>query len=356
MLFSSIINAAISKEYDRPLMQKEVFEVSNGLQQYLKKYGRDIELPITYNDLLHYQYTNAIKDKQGKHTHWENVVYAAEILEPLHKKLLDIYQLLTQQQADNFTIEAIDFCEFANSMPYRITVLHKQTKKRSWFYIKMADASRLFGLELEHLFTTNTINFLYHNNTLVETHIDGIPGDDFIAQATNMQPAEKLALAKAFIEFNEQCFAKLLGDMRSYNFVVVKNSNGSFTCKPIDFDQQCYEGKLALYFAQFYKENYPYCQLVSEVLNDQLIEQHRLLARKKMAEQAKFNQQQVIDIVEVLLPEQITDGYKIIQLKNGLNTYFDTNVFAKCKTMGAILFQLLQQLQIFSMHLHKPVL
>jgi hypothetical protein len=356
MHFSFITNAAISNQNDRPLMQKEVFEVSKGLQQYLKKYHRDIELPIAYNDLLNYQYTNAIKDENGKHTHWENVVYAADVLKTLHKKLLSTFQLLTLQQANNFVISAIDFCEFANSMPYRITVLCKQTKVLSWFYIKMADASRLFGLELEYLFSTNTINFLYHKNTLVETHIDGIPGDDFIVRVVNMQLAEKIAVAKAFIEFNEHCFARLLGDMRSYNFVVLNNTDGTYTFKPIDFDQQCYEGNLALYFAQFYKENYQYFQLVTEVLNNQLIEQHRQLARKNMAEQAKYKQLQIVHILEVLLPEQITDGYKIIQLKNGLNAYFKIDEFTDCKTMGNILIQLLQQLQIFSFPLHKPVL
>lgn len=347
MHFSYITNAAISKQNDRPLMQKEVFEVSNGLQQYLKKYNRDIELPITYKDLLYYQYTNAIKDKNGKHTHWENVVYAAEMLPQLYKKLLLTYQLLTKFDSNNFTVAAIDFCEFANSMPYRITVVHKQTKLASWFYIKMADASRLYGLELEYLLTTNIINFFYHQNTLVETHIDGIAGDDFLLQLPSCSLVEKKQIAQAFILFNEQCFARLLGDMRSYNFVVLNNTNGTYTFKPIDFDQQCYEGKLALYFAQFYKENNIYIQLVNEVLTTQQIEYFRQIARGNMAIQANTNANQLTNLLTVLLPEQITDGYKIIALKTALNAYFNTHVFTSCKTMGAILQQLLQQLNVF---------
>lgn len=346
MQFSAITNAAVTNENDRPLMQKEVFEVSTSLQQYLNKYGRDIALPVAYNDLLHYQYTNAIKDKNGKYTHWENVVYAPNVLLQLHKKLVHTYQLLTQIDDNDIIIAAIDFCEFANSMPYRITVLHRHTKIMSWYYIKMADASRLYGLELEHLLTINPINFFYHKNTLIEAHIEGIPGDDFIVQLPNLTAIEKLQVAQAFILFNEQCFARLLGDMRSYNFVVIKN-NGNYTFRPIDFDQQCYEGKLALYFAHFYKENIAYFHLVHSMLTANEIEQLRQIARKNMAAQALLHTTQLTHLLQVLLPDKITDGYKIIALKTALNNYCNTLAFTPCKTMGAILQQLLTQLTIY---------
>ena len=56
MQFNEIINAKLSQEIDRPLMKKDLFPVSDGLQQYLHNYGRDIKLPMVYKDLLNYRY------------------------------------------------------------------------------------------------------------------------------------------------------------------------------------------------------------------------------------------------------------------------------------------------------------
>ncbi|MEJ0106235.1 MAG: hypothetical protein WDO19_28415 [Bacteroidota bacterium] len=53
-----------------------------------------------------------------------------------------------------------------------------------------------------------------------EEHIPGIPGDVFIARMLDNPETNKTRLAKEFVKFNERCFVRLLGDMRSYNFVV----------------------------------------------------------------------------------------------------------------------------------------
>ena len=106
---------------------------------------------------------------------------------------------------------------------------------------------------------------------MVEEHIEGIPGYNFLETTDELKGEEKKLLSEAFIRFNESCFARLLGDMRSYNFVVLKNNDvqNPFTIKAIDFDQQCYEGKLNYNLPQFYKENYPYVQLATAVLTDE---------------------------------------------------------------------------------------
>jgi hypothetical protein len=41
--------------------------------------------------------------------------------------------------------------------------------------VKKADASRVYGLELEHLLSPNRLNFLTHGNTLIEEHIAASP-------------------------------------------------------------------------------------------------------------------------------------------------------------------------------------
>src|SRR5690606_41692416 len=61
---------------------------------------------------------------------------------------------------------------------------------------------------------------------------------------------EKAQIAKEFVKFNERCFIGLLGDMRSYNYVVIPIHDFDqvvYRIRPIDFDQQSYEGKIEVY-------------------------------------------------------------------------------------------------------------
>ena len=81
--------------------------------------------------------------------------------------------------------------------------------------------------------------------------------------------------------------------MRSYNFVVLtpKQAEQTFIIKAIDFDQQCYEGKMNLYLPQFYKENYPYVKLCQLILSDAAIEKIRQDERKQLTLIAKNNKE-----------------------------------------------------------------
>ncbi len=346
MHFHHIINAAHSKENDRPLMQKEVYPVSHQLQHYLQLFNRDIALPIAYSDLFHYQYTNAIKDENGKHTHWENVVYEPATLAELTSKLIATYQLLNQLSSADYSITAIDFCEFANSMPFRISLSDNADNSTNYFYIKAADASRVYGLELEQLLSANPTNFLYHQNTLVETHIAGVPGDEFLLMINELSAQEQLILAEEFIRFNERCFVRLLGDMRSYNFVVLQNeiAANSFRIKAIDFDQQCYEGKLNLYLPQFYKENLLFVELSVAILDKKSIEKIRQDERKKLAALYVANKHQLELLMNAMVQEEISENYKVVILRKELNAYHHVHHFAHCRTMGAIVQQQIQQL------------
>ena len=95
------------------------------------------------------------------------------------------------------------------------------------------------------------INFLVNDSILIEEHISGIPGDIFIKENLNdCSNMEKAQLAKEYVKFNERCMIRLLGDMRSYNYVVVPIHDFDkvvYRIRPIDFDQQCFEGKLKIY-------------------------------------------------------------------------------------------------------------
>ena len=103
---------------------------------------------------------------------------------------------------------------------------------------------------MSHLLSPNRIQFFANKHTLIEEHIVGIPGDAFIKDYLYQHEFNKMRLAKEFVKFNERCFIRLLGDMRSYNFVIDMTydfDDIQFKLKPIDFDQQSYEGSFKLY-------------------------------------------------------------------------------------------------------------
>ena len=162
------------------------------------------------------------------------------------------------QAEEHLHIERIDFCVFGNSKPFRIKIVNNYNEVHDYFYIKIADASRICGLEMEHILSPYSINYLVADDTLVEEHIAGIPGDVFAKDYINRKEFNPKRIAKEFVKFNERCFVRLLGDMRSYNFVfdITQDFDDiQFRIRAIDFDQQCYEGRKNIYLPQFFKEN-----------------------------------------------------------------------------------------------------
>ncbi len=123
-----------------------------------------------------------------------------------------------------------------------------------YMHIKTPDASRVYGLGLDHLLLPNYISYLVDEDTLVEEHIAGIPGDQFIKDYLSFPNFNKVRF-KEFIKFNERCFVRLPGDMRSYNFVVEVTpdfEDKQYRIRAIDFDQQSYEGNKSVYLPQFF--------------------------------------------------------------------------------------------------------
>ena len=251
-----------------------MFPIKEALRSYLKRNGREVKLPVAYNDLLQFTYSLPLKDKYGKDTLWEKPLYDMREWEFIREGLVKIYAILKTEGDISFTrhldVARVDYCTFGNSNPFRIRIVNKFNDNYDHYYIKIADASRIYGLELEHILSPNRITFFTHLNTLVEEHIPGIPGDLFILQMLGSPETNKTRLSKEFVKFNERCFVRLLGDMRSYNFVVditpdIEDYQYRIRC--IDFDQQSYEGRKNLYLPQFFKENYPFVELSLSHLN-----------------------------------------------------------------------------------------
>jgi len=330
-------------EAGKPSRKKPMYPVTEPLRHYLKTYGREVKLPVAYRDLLNFSYALPLKDKNGDDTLWETVKYDAPLINHLKEGLIKTYAILKTEGNLSFIkhldVARIDFCSFGNSQPFRIRIVNTFNDNYDYYYIKIADASRIYGLELEHLLSPNRISYLTQYNTIVEEHIAGIPGDIFIRDQLEQSYTNKIRLAKEFVKFNERCFVRLLGDMRSYNFVVditpdVEDYQYRIRC--IDFDQQSYEGRKNFYLPQYYKENKALVDICLLHLNRETIEQYQMEERTMMSFRLTSSRYRLVELLNCMSKESISTPDKIEQLKKELAEYFSAPAFLKCRNMGQI--------------------
>jgi hypothetical protein len=344
----------MQEEPNKPSRKKPFFPVNNELRSYLKLHGREIKLPVCYNDLMKFTYSLPIKDKNGKDTLWEKTLYDMDEWKFLQEGLVKLYAIIKTEGDYSFTnhleVARIDYCSFGNSNPFRVRIVNRFNDNYDHYYIKKEDASRVYGLELEHLLSPNRIIFLTGSNTLVEEHIPGIPGDVFVRDYFDRPETNKIRIAKEFVKFNERCFIRLLGDMRSYNFVINVTpdvEDYQYRIRSIDFDQQSYEGRKNLYLAQFFKENLPYVELTLKYLNKLSIEQYQAEERTLIAYRLAAARYRVMDLLNIMSKDQISTNEKVVQLSGELGEFFNSRQVRRCKTMGEIVKQTMR-------HILKP--
>ena len=339
----------MQQQTDKPSKKKPFYPVNSELRNYLKSRGREVILPIQYNDLLRISYSVPLRDKEGRDTLWEKPLYDMNQWEYLREGLIQLYAILKTEGDLSFTkhldVARIDYCTFGNSNPFRIRIVNRFNDNYDHFYIKKEDASRIYGLELEHLLSPNRITFLTGEGTLVEEHIPGLPGDIFIQDHLERPDTNKIRLAKEFVKFNERCFIRLLGDMRSYNFVVNITpdiEDYQYRIRSIDFDQQSYEGRKNLYLPQFFKENLPYVELTMKYLNKDSIAQYQAEERTLIAVRMAAERYRVMDILNIMSRDIISTTDKREQLKHELSEHFQSSIFLRCHTMGELVKQVLR--------------
>jgi hypothetical protein len=335
---------------DKPSRKKPMYPVSERLRHYLRQHGREVKLPVTYKNLLNYTWSVPIKDKNGKDTLWEKTSYDSREWDYIRDGLIKIYAILKTEGDFSFSnhldVARIDYCTFGNSHPFRIRIVNKYNDNYDHYYIKIADASRVYGLELEHILSPNRITFFTDKNTLVEEHIPGIPGDMFIQQMMNAPETNKIRLAKEFVKFNERCFVRLLGDMRSYNFVVditpdIEDYQYRIRC--IDFDQQSYEGRKNLYLPQFFKENNAFVNLCLTHLNKESIQQYQFEERTLITFRLASSRYRIKELLDIMTGDEISTTEKIKQLRTELAIYTDSPVYYRCHSMGEVVKAHLKQ-------------
>jgi hypothetical protein len=330
----------------KPSRKKPMFPVSDNLRKYLKQYGREMNGLVDYHDLRRFAYAMPLKDARGTDTLWETVSYEPREWDYLKEALLITYAKLRTEGDLSFVqqlnLARIDFCRFGNSQPFRVRIVNRYNDNYDHYYVKYADASRVYGLELEHLLSPNRITFITHQHTLVEEHIPGIPGDVFIQQYLQDPLLNRIRLSKEFVKFNERCFVRLLGDMRSYNFVVnvMPDIEGyQYRIRAIDFDQQSYEGRKNLYLPQYMKENYPLVEMTMAHLNRESIEQYQTEERTSMAFRLVASRYRLKALLDIMSGDSLSTHEKEMQLAGELAAFHQVASFSKISSMGHLVKQ-----------------
>ncbi|MDB5012751.1 MAG: hypothetical protein JWQ25_953 [Daejeonella sp.] len=326
-----------------PSRKKYFYTVNDKLREYLLKYNREVKLSIKYSDLLRFYSSVPLLDKEGNDTLWQTVYYEQHEMAELFPNLTYIYTLMNAsgdtEVTEHLQIAQIDYCTFGNSKPFRIRVINRYNDNYDYFYVKVGDASRVYGLELEHILSPNRIGYLTDGNTLIEEHISGLPGDIFIKKRLDTSKFNQIRIGKEFVKFNERCFIRLLGDMRSYNYVVhiTPDIEGNqYRIRAIDFDQQSYEGRRQFYLPNYFKENYQLVKLGIGHMDKQTMRQYIEEERSLIRNRVKLVNYRLNDLLEIMKKDEISTPKKIEQLAGDLSDFHKNSIFKTCKTMGEI--------------------
>lgn len=323
--------------------RKIIYPVSQSLRQYLYHFDRQQDIPRIYNDLVRFTGAIPYEDPRGRETLWLTVMYPHEVFQELRPLLTRIYSQLKlggdSEQHEHLLVDRIDFGDFGNSKPFRIRITNLFNDNSDYFYVKQADASRIYGLELEHILSPNRINYLVNGNTLIEEHIAGVPGDVFIRDYLSQPGINKVRVAKEFTKFNERTYTRLLGDMRSVNYVVDITPDFEevqYRVRAIDFDQQSYEGRGSTYLAFKFRSNRAVTGLAFEVLNRKSIVQYVAEEHSQMTRRAKVEGDRLKALLGVMRREELAPREHVITLGRALDRQHGTKVFADCRSMGEL--------------------
>jgi hypothetical protein len=330
---------------NRQQQKKTIYPVRDPLREYLNHYKRELALPIAYENLLQTVDAFPLMNDRNEDTLWQTMVYDQHYGREIFEGLKQIYVLLRsggdERILPNLYVDRVDYCTFGNTKPFRIRIVNQYNDNHDYFYVKQADASRIYGLELEQLLSPNEINFHVDRKTLVEEHIIGVPGDDFIKNFLAREDLNEVRLAKEFVKFNERCFVRLLGDMRAYNYVVEMTPDfeqNQYRVRAIDFDQQCYEGRRSFYLPQFFKNNLPVVTLCTRLINVETSHQYQREERTLIKRRFNVSPTRINSLRECMCEDRISSDEKLNQLRTELFRMHGDSRFEKCRNMGEVTF------------------
>ena len=333
--------------------KKPSFPISEGLRGYLRRYHCERPLPVTYERLRRFIEGAPLADADGHPTLWETVVYDRLEMDSLNEDLKQIYALLRVDGdltvMKHLFIDRIDYCAFGNSAPFRIRIVNAYNDNPDYFYVKRGDASRIYGLELEHLLSPNRMLYLTCGDTLVEEHIAGIPGDIFITRWLESDELKPIRVAKELVKFNERCFVRLLGDMRSYNFVVVITPDfegAQIRIRAMDFDQQSYEGRMNFYRPQFFRDNQSLALFCVKHLRLETARQYQREEQVLMLQRKALIGERLDLLLAAMSGDTLASVENVVQLRESLAAHYGRSEYLRCQSMGELVRENLESIRL----------
>ncbi|MEL6536560.1 MAG: hypothetical protein AAFQ98_14175 [Bacteroidota bacterium] len=331
--------------------KKAIFPVTAPLEEFLEKYARRSTIPIHYADLMRYDNAIPLYDAKDEDTLWKTVFYPQGEMDSIHESLKKIYAMMYANGdlsiLTHLAIDRVDLCEYGNTLPFRVRVINKINDNFDYFYVKHADASRIYGLELENLLSPNNVDYLVHGQTLIEQHIAGVPGYRFMEEYLDTNDINRIRIAKEFVKFNERCFVRLLGDMHSSNYVIDITPDfeeNHYRIRAIDFDQQCYEGRRNVYMPHYFKNNNPIIQMGIELMTPATLKQYQTEERVNINRRARVSKEVLSDLLWVMKRDRIAPQENVETLKAELGKFYQSHAFDRCQNMGEVLQTSLNEL------------
>ena len=333
--------------------KKPFYPISKELKLFLKDHDRWMDDVISYDDLLRYSDSINLYDKKNKDTLWVRLIFNESERQEIDENLKIIYTLLhsdgNPSSIPYLNIDSVDYCTFGNSKPFRIKIRNIVNDNFTYFYVKKTDASRIYGIEFEHMLSPRNLNFLVNDSSLIEEHIAGIPGDIFIEEyLPKCTELQKSQIAKEYVKFNERCMIRLLGDMRSYNYVVIPIHDFDqviYKIRAIDFDQQSFEGKFSVYRPQFFKENKPIMDTVRDKLKKDSIVQYKIEERSTISRRLIISDKRMKLLINIMKKDTVSKKENVENLKNEIYKFTNEEKFIKCNSMGELMEQTLDYLK-----------
>ena len=323
--------------------KKQIYPIGDSLLGYLERWERSAELPVTFADLCRYVTAVPLYNKDGDDTLWETVLFSPAEAEQVKTGLVRTYALLKvvgdTSLMQHLVCDRIDVCTWGNTRPFRVRILNTLNENFDYFYVKQADASRVYGLELEHLLSPSRIQFLCDGETIITEHISGIPAESFFIDYLGDGHQNEVRLAKEFVKFNERCLVRLLGDMHSGNFVVDITpdlDDVSYALRPIDFDQQSYERRCHVYLPQYYKQNNPVVFLGMRIMTVETYKQYKKEERTLIGNRARAEEDRLVALLRVMVGDEISPPSHVHQLRSELADHYQSRAFDACGSMGEL--------------------
>ncbi|GAB2788381.1 hypothetical protein GCM10027275_36600 [Rhabdobacter roseus] len=331
--------------------KKIPYPISPLLREYLTKNQREVPLRIHFKDLLRFSNAISLYDPKGNDTLWISVFYEPSDTDEIFYALKTIYAHLKADGdlsiLSHLSVDRVDLCTYGNTRPFRIRIVNQINDNFDYFYVKNADASRVYGLELEDIFSPNQVSYLTSGESLVEEHIVGIPGDVFMKSHLSDPNLNPIRLCKEFVKFNERCFVRLLGDMHSSNFIVDITPDFEeiyYRLRAIDFDQQSYEGKKSVYMPQYFRQNNAIIELGMKYMTPESVRQYQIEERSQIATRMRIEKSRANDILDVMSEDRISSPDYVAQLRRELARHYRHQGFMECRTMGQLVRRSLQLL------------